>query len=251
MLIRIYGDSLSLPRNTDGISFAGTYPELLRRALLHDAADDSIYIYNRSRGGGTAPVLYSDYLDDETNFGTTDEQVVIIQCGVCDCAPRPIPNRLKRIISRMPSPLKRRVIDWLHANRAAILRSGFRWQDVNEKSFTSTMHRWMSGAAANSIIVAVINIPPTTPNIEMHSPGFGQSILTYNEILRDIVGRMGENVALIDVHNAVLSDEDGVNTFVNAKDGHHITRAGHELFSSMVHSVVARGLADLGRNGGA
>lgn len=53
LLLRVYGDSLSMPRAEEGIAYPDSYPELLRDGLA-EVTGDTVDLYNRSYGG--API---------------------------------------------------------------------------------------------------------------------------------------------------------------------------------------------------
>ena len=86
LLIRVYGDLLGMPRSTDGISYMETYAEILAdgRSIYPRR---QVHLYNRSRGAGTVRSLIADYLQDTSYFGTGETDILVIQCGICDCAP--------------------------------------------------------------------------------------------------------------------------------------------------------------------
>src|SRR4051812_21359935 len=86
----VYGDSLGMPRASDGISYDRTYAELLRETCEDLIPGMQVDLYNRSRSAGTVVSLCDAYREDMIYFGRPGG-VLIVQCGVCDCAPRPVP----------------------------------------------------------------------------------------------------------------------------------------------------------------
>jgi acyl-CoA thioesterase-1 len=239
LLIRVYGDSLSLPRFSDGVRYRQTFPELLRLALAADPDGGMPDLYNRSKPAATAPQLLSEYERDSTYFGPEDDQILIVQCGVCDCAPRPVPRWLRPWIGRLPVVLRRTVIGFLHANRSRLLRAGFAWREVDPQLFRSAVRLMLEKAAGSARAVLVLNIAPTTAAMDAHSPGFARSIEEYNGILHAEVLALGcASVRLVDVHQAIVAERDGVTRYVNQVDGHHITPDGHLLYAHLLLSAI-------------
>ena len=53
-LIRVYGDSLSLPRVSERVAYYQTYPEMLAAAWRQSLPDAEVHLYNRSFSGASA-----------------------------------------------------------------------------------------------------------------------------------------------------------------------------------------------------
>lgn len=236
MIIRVYGDSLSLPRRGIGLSHPDTYPELLRSAL------GDVQLYNRSRGGVTLPVMAREMFEpDCTYFDREDETLLVLQLGVVDCAPRPIPRWLRGGISRLPPRLQKPVIGWLHDHRAALLGRGLAWRMTPPEVFAAVYRRLLEHARGRFRHTLCLNIAPTNPGIEAHSPGFGASIALYNTRLAELVGSLqAPEVELVDVHRLILEQPEGLDHFVCPEDGHHITAAGHQLYCRAILSHYVR-----------
>src|ERR1041384_6685325 len=92
-VIRVYGDSLALPRAANNIRCDQTYPDRLRK-FLATARSSEVSFYNRAPGGAEIEALYKEFVSDSTYFGKT-KGILIVQCGIVDCAPRPIPPWVK------------------------------------------------------------------------------------------------------------------------------------------------------------
>ena len=92
------------------------------------------------------------------------------------------------------------------------------------------MKEWLDDATKSFSRVYIINIAPTNPDIEYHSPGFSSSIREYNEIMNDVINKSGfSNVFLIDIYHRILSSEYSFDELVSKEDGHHITILAHQL----------------------
>lgn len=240
-LIRVYGDSLSLPRWEDGIHFSDTYPERVRQHL-HSAFKKEIYLYNRSLGGATIDQLHHQYVNDCKYFGDCDD-IIIIQAGIVDCAPRPLGRRTRSLVGTLPFPIKRRLIAFLHNHRAQLLRSGLGSRFTTPRRFAAILRQWFSDLRNRHSQIIFINIAPTLPHIEAHSPGLTANICEYNKILADLVGELQiHHLVLIDAYSAI--EARGKERFISYEDGHHITLEGHHLYAEL---IIKHGLTTFGQ----
>lgn len=233
--IHVYGDSLSLPRAVERMHAADTYPELVRRALEAARPDSRVELHNRSRGGAPIGDLYRLFSEDEAYFEAGPDALLVIQCGVVDCAPRPVSPRLRAGIGRLPVPLRWLVVKCLHFLRPFLLTAGLRWSATEPEPFEATLTRWLLRANKRFGTIYVINIAPTVPAIEAHSPGLAQSIVSYNaSIARCIAAIPPRTVRLIDVHQAISQEPGGIERYINPRDGHHITADGHRFYAKLI-----------------
>lgn len=241
VLIRLYGDSISMPRCTEGVSYLETYFELLNKRLTAAVPEIHFHLYNRSQGGATIDKLYESYLQDSSYFGVKGGEIAILQCGVCDCAPRPTPPWLYSLISRSPRWIKERAIQWFHDHRAWLQRHGFSWQFTRPETFTRLYRSLLEKAAGEFTRVYVINIPPTNEAMERHSPGFSQFIVQYNKIIETLIQQLNlKNVMLVDVFSEVSkSKRDHAELIVRA-DGHHPTVQGHQLYCDAIWEIESQ-----------
>jgi lysophospholipase L1-like esterase len=240
VLVRVYGDSLGMPRATAGIDYRDTYAERLKEEIEKRTPGRRVSMYNRSRGGAAISTLFADFKTDSFFFGQHGGTLLILQAGVVDCAPRPISPFLRRGVGMLPTAPRQRVVKLLHDHRASILRKGIAWRETKPRVFATAYAEWLSVATAAFEWVYVMNIAPTIPAIEKRSPGFGDSVTYYNGIIEQVVRANGAgNVRLVDVHSAIQRDN-GASRFINQQDGHHITADGHKLYADLVAATLAR-----------
>jgi lysophospholipase L1-like esterase len=242
-LLAVYGDSLAMPRVTDRLDYVETYPEAFR-AGLETARGAPVDLYNRSRGGATIRTLFGEWANDATYFGPAPTGITVIQGGIVDCAPRPTPRIVRHGVGALPGPVRRRAIRFLHDHRAELLRAGLVWRVTQPTAFSAVLRRWLREASVQVSGLYVLTIAPTTEAMNAHSPGLGDSIERYNELIADAVRSVAlPHVQLVDVHAAILALPGGVERYINPSDGHHITREGHALYAQMLLEQ------ELGRNG--
>jgi len=247
LLIRVYGDSLSLPRALDGIGYRDTYPELVSEGIRRRLPSLSLSLYNRSGGGMTIDAVHERYLHDCSYFGSRARQILLIQCGIVDCAPRPVPALIRKWIGRLPGRIRGPITGFLHRARPRLLRAGMSWRLTSPERFARVLSRWLEHASKTFERVYVLTIAPTVPAIATHSPGLAESISMYNDLIRDVsAATTSEAVVLVDIYSAISKDGP-VASYVNPVDGHHITREGHVLYSDL---ILAHELASRGRGSG-
>lgn len=233
--IFVYGDSLGLPRVKNNISAPQTYAELFRLWAEKNKKDKRIYLYNRSQGAIRIRHLLELIQMDSAYFGNTCEKIMILHCGIVDCAPRPVPDWLRDFISRLPATLQNPVIKFLHDNRPNILKSGFFWRATPPAKF-----KWLYKNALKSALevfsrVYVINIFPTTEDIEKHSPGLNKSIALYNDLIKEtITSTKADNLFFIDIHKIISDGTHKLEKVIDKADGHHLTLEGHRLLYDLL-----------------
>ncbi len=232
-LIQIHGDSLSLPRNKEGVPFYLTYPELIRSSIEEIKKGKKIYLYNFSRGSITINQVYQELLEKIGYFSRTGN-ILVIQIGVCDCAPRPIPYWLRNIIGTLPEKARTYAIKQIHTNRPLIQRAGIKWQMVPPRTFLEYYAKLLSVATKAFDRIYLINIAPTNPETEMQSPGFSFQIEKYNSLIKEVVENMNnEKLRLLDVHSKIKNKTGELSLYIN-KDGVHITVLAHRMYADMI-----------------
>jgi hypothetical protein len=243
LLIRLYGDSLSLPRHSDGIRFFDTYIELLVLGLQISGLPRRVSVLNRAAGAATITSLHVGFLRDQECLGRDAGGITIIQCGIVDCAPRPISPGVKSAIGRLPGPFRLPVVRLLHYARPTMLRAGLQWRYTELDDFRTQLDQWLLEAAGACERTYVINIAPTVPAIDRHSPGLSESIVAYNRCMAAAVTAATPGTTILVDANAAISATGSVLDYVSA-DGHHITPAGHRLYADLLLQHEMRRLDD-------
>jgi hypothetical protein len=230
IVIKIYGDSLSLPRPLDGVCYGEEYANLLQERLADSTVNRDVFLYNRSEGGATVVRMFKRFKDDRIYLG--EGGIVVIQCGVVDCALRPLPKPLRLLLGYAPGFARKAIVAVLHRNRARILKAGLGTRLTSAARFRKVVSQWLREAESSQDYVLLINIAPTNPATEEHSPGFTKSIEMFNKILHEsVLKNNSDKVRLVDIFQAIKDRSENVNVFINKKDGHHLTREGHLLYA--------------------
>ncbi len=236
LLLLVYGDSISLPRPRECITHSDVYPELVRDALESSEPGLRVTVMNRSQGGATVSSLYDSYCRDRAYLNRSEPCVLVIQCGIVDCAPRPVPMSVRKKIAQLPVYLRWLIAKFLHIARPFLLRAGIHWRATQKDEFEALLLAWIKSVPENFTKVYVINIAPTIPEADAHSPGLADSILDFNAAIRRAATISG--ATYIDVFESLSLQPEGIREYIHLKDGHHITRRGHALYAELLVSMV-------------
>lgn len=238
LTVRLYGDSLALPR-PDYVKNGERYISSLTSWWIQHEGVRSIDLLDHSKGASTVADLYQWYQHDNGYYVDSGD-VLIIHCGIVDCAPRPVPRWIRRRLGRLPAALRKRTIKFLHDHRARILKLTGGWQQLSRQEFRLFYRRWLAEAVNKFSRIYVVNIAPTNQATEMRSPGFTQCITEYNSIIADVVFSLEtNNVFLIDVHELISKDQDRIDELIISDDGHHLTALSHQLITEAITTYEA------------
>lgn len=229
MIVQYYADSLGLSR-PGIVTLEQRYIYLFEQWLRENYKED-IFFINRARRGSTIDKCYEIFREDE-EYITWPKDILIIHEGVCDCAPRPISQSLRRFISKLPPFLKVRIIGFLHRRRASLLKKGFVHYLISKNDYERILTEWLLHAVKNFKRIYLFNIAPTNDQIEAHSPGFSASIEAYNQIIKKVIRSIADpNIILIDVYS-VIKDQTSIDDVITKEDGHHLTALAHRLYAN-------------------
>ncbi len=242
MLMTIYGDSLSMPRAVAHVDVSQMYFEHIKEWYMTTHPGQQVYHYNRSIGGASIDLLWQKFWSDTPYFEGIDPKILIIQSGVVDCSPRPLPHWARAFLSTWPSCLRQPIVDFLHRHRPQLLNAGLCWYRTSRQAYEKVIKTWLTTAAPLYQRIYVVNICPTNEAIEQHSPGFSASISAYNQTIKDVIDAMGlGKIKLIDIHG-VIKQQGHIDQMINVKDGHHLTAAGHALIAQLIKEDLCQHL---------
>jgi hypothetical protein len=239
MRVRVYGDSLALPRQ-GVVANEARYVALLEEWWR--SRGTAIELLDRSFGNQTVPKARELWIHDNPYFGD-EVGVLILHCGVCDCAPRPLSPWERAFVSRLPDPMRERVVRVVHRFRATLVQAR-NLRIVPPQKFRRIYRDWLPNAAQHAKRTYVINIAPTNADTERRSPGFGENIRLYNDIIAETVRELGTpSTTLIDIHRVIESSPDSVDAWVLREDGHHITERTHRAIFEQIRDRELSALA--------
>jgi len=206
--ILVLTDSLAFPRSDpEKVFYTETYIGLLKERFPR------IDFIHYGHGGSTIVNLYeySKYFHD-----TIVPDLVIIQCGVVDCAPRALTFTEQQIIKRVPFINK--FLVYLVRKFSGTLR---RFRNI---SYTSEV-------IFSDYIDAFENIFKKIVWINILPPP-----LSYQERVPNILSRINDFNRLFDASNNLITSD--FNEADIMSDGHHLSASGHKKLAGLLGDII-------------
>jgi len=239
--VRLYSDSLALPR-PGSVTFSQRYITTLKQWWMSQKKYEDVEIVDRSMGGQSILTLYDMFCSDISYFGPSGD-IIILHTGIVDCAPRPVPANVRKIISVLPNFLKNSAVRFLHNHRSRIQKTGLMWKHVNPDEFSAYYSSFLKKAGDNFTRIYCISIAPTNPATELHSPGYSASVQQYNEIIKVCIkDTRKKNIHYIDSYSQIMNDYLNIDTYILTDDGHHLTPRSHAIIAREIiqHEISYR-----------
>lgn len=210
MRILLFTDSLSLPRHQpEHCDHNSTWPELLRKEG-HEVCLSAI-------GGATIKTLFKQtFYFKNTNYF----DVIIVQCGIVDCAPRFVKNWELKILQRLPL-LGRPLLRLLNKNHIRRIR---KITYTRPKEFE---HYLDSFVAEFSCPVWFVPILPARPAYEQELPGIQRNIEQFNQLI-------SKNTSL----SLDSFPPEGL-----MSDHHHLNELGHAFLKDLIIQKIKNELS--------
>lgn len=233
--IALYGDSLAMPRKAI-VKYHERYIYLIQEWISKNKSPEYIELKDKAKGSVTILDMLEQYEHDSGYFEFPAD-VLILQSGVVDCAPRPVAQETREKISRMPSFIRKMAIKYLHKNRSKILQKGNAHVRVERELFYNSVKQFLQRALKDYKRIYVINICPTNEKTEQHSPGFTANINEYNALLKKAIEETGsKNVFLVDVNKFINERFKNIDDYILKEDGHHLTPLGNKIIAEEIIS---------------
>jgi lysophospholipase L1-like esterase len=200
--VLIFTDSLALPRlQPELCGYDDTWPELLRRRGQK--------VHQVSIGGATS----RDLLNQVHYHISFDPDLVILQVGIVDCAPRFMTKIELSVVSRIPV-IGRKIIGMMNTKKVRELRRiSYVPIHVFEKNIAEITDQFKDKK------VWILGIVPPTPAYELVLPGVTSNVNSYNSVLQ----KYGEFLALDGI------EEEGIMI-----DHHHLNTKGHQYIFDII-----------------
>lgn len=231
--LALYGDSLALPRiNT--VKYSERYFFLIQQSLKENNDVNYFELKDRAQGTLTICELLEKY-DHDLRYYDYPGDIIIFQVGIVDCAPRPINDKTRGMISKLPNFIKNRIIKYLHKNRNRILKKGKFYVKTEKKVFYNTLETLIKKASNDYKRVYFITICPTNNDTEARSPGFTKNINDYNDLIKKAIVASGcRNILTIDINKYINDRFSDIDLYVTRDDGHHITPLTHSIIADQI-----------------
>lgn len=220
MRILVVADSLGLPRNENGmrVRYESTYPYLLGKKNINY---DIVNFSSRSK-------TIVDAMNELDEVLLYDADCIILQIGIVDCAPRTFLKKEKLIVSKLPSKIRTRFIEFRKKKRENTKTDSLSKVYVRPKDFKKNYLELITRLKRGNVDLKIIIIPIIgyLKGLEMKSKGFSRNIIMYNEILSAIVNETGSSVVQTDLFF------DSENYFVD--DYYHLSEFGHDVLTQEI-----------------
>lgn len=201
--ILILTDSLALPR---------TFPEVCEHEFTwpENLKSQGHVIHQVSIGGATS----RDLLNQIPYHKSFKPDVVILQVGIVDCAPRFLKKYEINLLRKIPY-LGNKIIQklnnkWVKKYRKLSYISPFEFRD-NIKGIVSSF---------DNAKIFILGIIPASMDYENLLPGVTQNIRAYNSILKSF--------------NALFFDLETILKNGIMSDHHHLNREGHKYIAKII-----------------
>jgi len=206
MTILFLTDSLSLPREggLEKVNYEDTFPFLLKKKFKED---NCIFL---GIGGATITDLHRQ----ATYYSGLKPDLVFLQCGIVDCAPRPFRRIETRIINKLKirflfDPIKNILVKYRNYKFTSLHKFNILTNELNNIFKHSKVYS--------------IGILPSSEEYERKLPGITKAINNYNSILES-------NLLYIDVLDF---PRDGF-----LSDFHHLNKIGHDYIYKKICSII-------------
>ena len=240
IVIRVYGDSISNPRYGQDISlwdiYCGNGEGGLLEKLQNKYPNKRVYIYNKSQNGTNIEKVKDVISADEGCFYGA-QTIVILYIGIVDCAPRPIPEKIKKIISKTPEIVKSRIIKFLHDNRKSILK--IKSHNITPPNKFEQTYNDILNCLQKSTKAICIGIGPVSQSMCQKTFGLETSIEQYNKIIENAATKFNVQFVDINKHFREIMEKENLNEQdVLLEDGHHFTPKGHKIASEIIYNSI-------------
>lgn len=218
----IIADSLALPR--PGVAYEHTWPSLLGKAM------PQLDLICRAMRSATTERLQTEgeHGADCLEFYAPDG--VILQLGICDCAPRLLPRKslITQLIYRLPFGLNRLVSNCIESCGGR--REGNAW--VSQIQFEENLDHYLMRARGLGVAVVALCIFPVTQSLLVKNPSLNQQIIKYNQIYHKLSERHA-NLFLLHVF------EPGEDVEAYFIDGYHLNEVGGRRVAAALEALLA------------
>ena len=208
--ILVVGDSLPFgrPTSSEPIDVPESWPELLVRD------DPELRLYLRARGANTSREVLLDIAQTRGYYSAQYFDRAIVQVGIVDATPRPMPLFASRVIGLGPT-------DWLgdrierRINRSRTFYRLWGRPKVSVSRFESYLTGIVRNLAECSKEIVLIGLQP--PSTSLQAKVGAYSVQPYNDVLRRVASSSTKAPTAAAILNLPLH-----------KDGYHLSRRGHE-----------------------
>lgn len=220
--IIIIGDSLSMPRLEENISYENTYAY-----KLSQKKDEYDVICRSVRANDTRKQTSRQSIYDDLSVFNPD--VVIVHLGIVDCAPRLFGKKEMFLLSLLPKKIQNIIISPLSRKRFLITKQRPKvYVKINE--FKHNLSILVGEIKKHTNEIIFISIAATNRSNIERSYGIVKNIGDYNEVIKEECSR--SDCIYLDFFDSTLSKK-----FI-IDDGIHINEMGHDYLTERLSEIL-------------
>lgn len=224
--IVIMADSAAMPRGESwgNIPFEETYPYLFDRELRARLGARAPLVIERGMRFRTMEDVLADW---EIEIEAKRPEVLILQVGGSDCAPRVLSRRQRELVDALPPRLRAVVLSGERRSRRLVSTLFPGRVYVPLAKFTRLVEEIVRRARALGLRrLVLVNIIPMSAAMEHQMPGVTRNVERYNAVFDAY--RADPLVSFVDL-NRLMRDWGGPDALT--LDGMHMTARGQTLFA--------------------
>jgi lysophospholipase L1-like esterase len=169
-------------------------------------------------------------------IGLWKPDVVILQIGIVDCAPRLFGPRQHAVLSNplFPRPISAPIIKVMSRYRRQVIKLRPNVRYTKPQRFESSLDKL--GQLINALPARAVALPivDTFAEHEYRTPGYNEAVNAYNEIWRARAKR--HNIGFLEPEQ-VFGRREARELVLS--DGHHLTQLGHHLVADALSDWVS------------
>lgn len=221
--IILIGDSLLMPRPRQDLTYEDTYGYLVFKALK-----DHEVIIKGKYSNDTSVQSKPNALKAEIEYLNPD--IVFIQLGIVDCAPRLFSKIEKYALKILPSFLRQGIINFFSKRRRFFTKM-FPKVYVKKESFEKNMRKILETIKICGATPVIINIAKTSEENESRSFNYDNNTIEYNKTLFKLSKEYGGQ--LIDFYNIIKTEPS-----CQLSDGVHLSKEGNHKLADEIISCI-------------
>jgi acyl-CoA thioesterase I len=216
--VLVVGNSVSQPL-ADGVA---AYPQ-----RLEALAGQRCTIQTLIRGGATLDDFDAEVISAIETF---NPDVVVLQVGINECAPRPLGRSGRARLARLrPLWLRQRVIAFLHRYRSQIIKLRGVKQLTSAEDFAAAVQRVISAARRRGSVTLILPITRIPAAAEVRTPFTNREVARYNAVLASLAD---DSVRW--VSEAELFDQAVPEDFCAGPQTVHLAASAHETLARFI-----------------
>lgn len=220
--IVVIGDSLVMPRPADDVPYEQTYVH----RLVKQFADTEV-ICRAARANDSNKQAGQQAMHDDIEVYAPD--IVIVQLGIVDCAPRLFSKKQAFALRLLPKFLSRGIVA-LASKYRLFFTKYFKQVYVPKAQFERNIDALFKSLNEASQQIICLSIASTNQRNKERSYGIDDNIKAYNDVLLSLCKRY--DIDYVDVYSAA-SESDFI-----LSDGIHINSDAHAFIANQIGSLI-------------